>query len=513
MDSWDAIVIGSGLGGLAAAAALSNRGKRVLVLERLSNLGGAATVYRHGALTMEASLHEADGETVHSPAGVFSRLGLLGEIETIPTNEFYAVRGGPLAAEITIPHGLEHAREAVFAALPHARRPLEMYFRELDALYAAFHALEDMAGRGPSALLGLLFSGRLFTLCGVAKTTLARRFEALFGNDEAVKVTLGAPLWYFDDDPAKLAYLVYAGVWSRYVEAGSYYFRGGSRALTLALAHRVAQHGGEARHACAVQSILLDSEGRAAGVSYSHNGESKEARSPLVFAGASPTATAEMLPASARAEFSARYASFEPSISLFNISIGLSRPAADFGVSAYSNFIYPYTLTRYADVPKAAAAFGAEPSGALPPYVLTDYGRLDAGIRQPNDPYLVSLTGVDRLAWWRGLDEAQEKARRQRWIETLIADVERRYPGFAGAVTQAEIATSRTMQSILGTPQGEVYGFRPTPERIFGRPPMAATSVPGLFLSSAYTVSGGYSGSMQGGLLAADSALRSQRGR
>jgi phytoene dehydrogenase-like protein len=67
--SWDAIVIGSGLGGLTAAAALANRGKRVLVLERHATFGGAATVYRHGPLTMEASLHETDGDTVYGTHG------------------------------------------------------------------------------------------------------------------------------------------------------------------------------------------------------------------------------------------------------------------------------------------------------------------------------------------------------------------------------------------------------------------------------------------------------------
>lgn len=99
-------------------------------------------------------------------------------------------------------------------------------------------------------------------------------------------------------------------------------------------------------------------------------------------------------------------------------------------------------------------------------------------------------------------------ARRKRWTDALIADVGRRFPGFAGAVTQAEIATARTMKSQLGTPEGEVYGFRPTPERLFSRPPSAATTVPGLWLSSAYTVSGGYSGAMHGGMMAADAALR-----
>jgi len=58
---FDAIVVGSGLGGLTAAALYGRAGARVLVLERSDVCGGAATVYRHGPLAIEVSLHEIDG--------------------------------------------------------------------------------------------------------------------------------------------------------------------------------------------------------------------------------------------------------------------------------------------------------------------------------------------------------------------------------------------------------------------------------------------------------------------
>src|ERR1700680_3859524 len=43
VNTYDAIVIGAGLGGLLSAAQLLQRGKRVLVLERLSHAGGRFT--------------------------------------------------------------------------------------------------------------------------------------------------------------------------------------------------------------------------------------------------------------------------------------------------------------------------------------------------------------------------------------------------------------------------------------------------------------------------------------
>ena len=510
--TWDAIVIGSGLGSLAAAAACANRGRRVLVLERLGGFGGAATVYRHGAMTMEASLHETDGDTVFGPHSAFARLGLTGELQAIDTGLFYEARGGALTAPVRIPAGLEAAHEALVQALPAARTALDAYFHELQHLYHSLRDLEEMGSHGPTVLLGMLFSGRLLELIGDARRTLAVRFDALFGADEAVKFALGAPLSYLDDDPAKLSFLLYAGVWARYVESGSYYFKGGSRALTQALLRHVRVGGGDARLHCTALCILLDEQGHAAGVTYlDQSGERIEAHAPLVFAGAAPAAVATMLPEAKRADFALKFATFEPSISLFNISLGLTRPAADFGVAAYSTFIFPDSMQRFADFPAAAAVFGRAPAGIAPPYVIADYGRLDTGLRQHGDLHLLSLCGVDRLAWWDGLDETAGKARGKLWADALIADVDRHFPGFAGAVSQIEIATARTMQAHLGTPAGEVYGFRPTPSRLFGQPPSAATSIKGLWISSAYTMAGGYSGAMQGGLMAADAAARSQR--
>jgi phytoene dehydrogenase-like protein len=58
---FDAIVIGSGLGGLTAGALNSRAGYRFLLLERNQKFGGAATVYQYGAPAIEASLHEIGG--------------------------------------------------------------------------------------------------------------------------------------------------------------------------------------------------------------------------------------------------------------------------------------------------------------------------------------------------------------------------------------------------------------------------------------------------------------------
>ena len=46
MQDWDAVVIGSGLGGLSSAAHLATNGKRVLVCEQYDVAGGCSQVFR-----------------------------------------------------------------------------------------------------------------------------------------------------------------------------------------------------------------------------------------------------------------------------------------------------------------------------------------------------------------------------------------------------------------------------------------------------------------------------------
>ena len=56
-DSYDVVVIGAGLGGLSAAAALAKAGKRVLLAERQDGPGGNARAFERGPYTFDPAIH------------------------------------------------------------------------------------------------------------------------------------------------------------------------------------------------------------------------------------------------------------------------------------------------------------------------------------------------------------------------------------------------------------------------------------------------------------------------
>jgi all-trans-retinol 13,14-reductase len=59
--SWDAIVVGSGIGGLAAGAALSTCGKRVLILERHAQPGGLTQSFQRRGWRFNVGVHYLGG--------------------------------------------------------------------------------------------------------------------------------------------------------------------------------------------------------------------------------------------------------------------------------------------------------------------------------------------------------------------------------------------------------------------------------------------------------------------
>ena len=90
MQEQDIIIIGAGLAGLTAGAKLAKEGKKVLLLEQHSKVGGCATTFSRKIegqkVTFEVGLHEMDGLDNKNDRKIkyFQDLGVFDNVNFIP---------------------------------------------------------------------------------------------------------------------------------------------------------------------------------------------------------------------------------------------------------------------------------------------------------------------------------------------------------------------------------------------------------------------------------------------
>src|SRR5208283_6237953 len=147
-NSFDAVVIGSGLGGLTAAALLAKRGRKVCVIERNHSVGGAASAFKKGALTIEPALHQtADPHWPGDPKhAILKELGLLDEIEWIPVTPFLSVKGGPIGPVFDLPAGFDAAHHALSKRFPNSAEGFARFLRVIEDVADGIGKLTESEG-------------------------------------------------------------------------------------------------------------------------------------------------------------------------------------------------------------------------------------------------------------------------------------------------------------------------------------------------------------------------------
>lgn len=510
MARYDVVVIGAGLGGLTAAAILAREGRKVLVIERGNSVGGAASSYKAGDLFIEASLHTTSGpEDVSDPKHwALVRAGVLDKVEWVPTGPVFDVRGGPVASPFSLPPGFAAAREALTQRFPEARDGVGSVLGEMEAIAGAIGKLSQAGSfanlrHDLDALKAALPDIRGWDL------SLAQRFAQAFGDNEAVKCALAGNLWHYHDDPASLWWIFFAAAQGGYLQSGGRYVKTGSQRLSSALARIVLRSEG-----CAVAlrrvvtGIGVDAAGRAGSVTHiaKAGGDPQTVEAGLVISNAAPGIAATLLPEAQGALLSRSYAARAPSVSLFALTLGVSRPPSDFGLGSYSTQLLPDWMRSLADYAQGTALMADEPGTRMPPLSIVNYAAIDSGIPAP--PHIISAVGTDRLENWSGVARPVYTAKRERWQHALIAHLDRTYPGLKAAIVASSLNTASSMVSYLNAPQGAAYGFAPHPPAADSGDRIPGTVIDGLYLASSYAGFGGYNGAIQAGQACADAILK-----
>jgi phytoene dehydrogenase-like protein len=286
--------------------------------------------------------------------------------------------------------------------------------------------------------------------------------------------------------------------------------QGGSQRLSSALARAIKTAGGEVMVRRVVSGIALDPQGRPRAVTHTarDGSDPRTVESLRIDGNAAPAALAALMPAAAAERLTEDNAGRSASISLFALTLGLSRPPRAFGINVYSTQLLPPWMKRLSDYAQGAALMADEPGGRMPPMSIVDYAAIDSGVPAP--PYVLSIFGPDRLSNWETSDIDGYRDKRARWQEAIVRYLSSIYPGLASGVVASSFNTALSVRQYLNAPDGSVYGFAPTPPRSLWRSAIRSprTAVPGLYIASAYAGFGGYTGVVQSAGACAEMILR-----
>jgi prolycopene isomerase len=493
-DAYDAIVIGSGIGGLTTAAILSRAGRSVLVVERHDRVGGYAHSFRRGRYLFDSAVHLVGGcEPVSFEGGglihnLLSELGVRDRCRFERIDPCYsAVYPGMTVAapgdldEFIAFHCDEHPSDAKgFREFVQECLNIRNEIRRASEFGNPYTALKAMP--------------RFPTLVRYRKATLAEVLDDHI-ESERLKAAIGT-LWpYLGLPPSQVSFLYFATMLMSYIADGAYYCRGTFQKFADALASAIASDGSEVLLRSSVRRILVE-EGRARGVVL-ENGQRIDA--PLVISNADARQTVEEL-IGAEAfpdEYMRKLRRLRPSTSAFVAYLGVS---LELSADSACHETFLYSSLDHDEAHRSSVA--GEPS-----WLSVTIPTLADPSLAPEGEHVMTLTTLlpyDDARKWR--------FNKEQMLDRLIDRAGQHFVGLKESIVFAEAGTPRTMERYTRNSGGALYGWEISPSQVGPGRLENATPIEGLHFTCHWTQpGGGIYGVVSSGIHAARSALGTQR--
>lgn len=481
-NKFDAIVIGSGVGGLITANLLAQEGMNVCVLEKNKQIGGALQVYVRNRVIFDTGVHYigglGEGENLYQ---VFKFLGIIDKLKLKRVEGVFdkiIISGDD--KEYRMAQGYQNFINTL----------LEDFPEESEALHAYCDKIKDICSR--FGMYNLRAGGTFEEKAETMELDTKAFLESITRNQTLQAVLAGNNMLYAGQ-PDKTPFYVHALILNSYIESTWKCINGGSQIAKL-LSRSLHSRGGVVRIHSEVKK-LVEINGK---ICYAELQDGSKIEADVFVSNIHPAKTLQLTTSSQiRNSFRNRIRQLENSVSSFTLDVILKPgrfPVFDCNYYYHKKGqIWNGPDYKTDEWPLVYGAF-------MPPQQDNKFARSLS---------LLTYMRFDEMAPWaetfntvsqeesRGADyEAFKKDRAERLLDV----VEEKFPGLRDCIESYYTSTPLSYRDYIGNDDGSMYGivrdFR-DPMRTMISP---RTKVPNLYLT-------GQNMNMHGILGAAMSAL------
>jgi len=500
--AYDALVIGSGIGGLTAAACLAKMGRKVCVLEQHYTAGGFTHSYDRNGYEWDVGVHYiGDMGSPHTMGRRLFDYITEGALQWAPMDDhFDRIFLGDEHYDLVA--GKKAYRDALVAAFPEEEKAIDTYLHCMRTVKQGLRPLM-LKKIAPAWASGLVSKWQSHKTPDYFNQTTRSVLESLTSNQKLIAVLTGQ--WGDNGlPPAQSSFIIHSMIAQHYMHGG-YYPVGGASRMAETIIPVIRQTGGEVFTYASVEKILVN-DGVAGGVRMA---DGTEIPSPVVISDAGVFNTFENLldeSVPQRTAYLQRLGRVRRSMSSLCLYIGLQYTAEELGLPRTNLWIYPsehyetdleaFECDREAAFPLVYISF---PSAKDPSFTSRYPGRAAVEIVAPG-PHSWFEPWADKPWGKRGEDY---EALREELSQRLLRRLYEKLPQLEGKVDYYELSTSLSTDHFCRYRQGEIYGLDHTPGRFEQDWLKPRTEIPGLWLTGQDVVSCGVVGAMVGGLLTA----------
>ncbi|CAH0992083.1 4,4'-diapophytoene desaturase (4,4'-diapolycopene-forming) [Sinobacterium norvegicum] len=502
---YDAIVVGSGMGGLTNAALLSLLGKKVCVLEQHYTAGGFTHAYERNGYEWDVGVHYV-GE-VHKPStlgrifDVISQ-GRLKWAEMDPTYDRIILG----EQEYDFVSGRENFIEQLASDFPEERQVIEDYvelIRKMSRLTPKF-----FMGQAMPRLLGNLYNKcRRLLLPKEFFQTTREVLEQLTDNQQLIAVLTGQ--WGdYGQTPNDAAFVMHALIAKHYLAGGAYPV-GGASEIARTIIPTIQQQGGEVFTYAEVDELVVKNN-RCVGVRMA-NGDEIFADTVISNVGYMNTVN-RLLPADKQKQYGVKETQkkLQRSSASLGIYAGFKGTTEELGLNSTNLWIYPDAdhdgnIKRFLKDPEAEfpLVYVSFPSTKDPSW--------DERFPGKSTVEIVTITNMDWFEQWNGSTWQQRgedyEAYKEQLTEKLLEVLFNRLPQLRDALDYCELSTPLSTQFYQLNERGEIYGLDHFVDR-FGQSCLhPQTKLKGFYMTGSDVMTAGVGGALMGGLMTTMSML------